>query len=160
MLGAAVSFLTLPIEASGQSAVSLDDTRSNSAFYYHVEPGAPRMEVRVMGSVDQPGIYELAVDTDLDRLLALAGGPTSPVGNDGRTEITLRLYRVTDMRRQLIYEAKLESHLTADEAYPVLQEDDVLMVESRTPRKFGWREGLMVITTLATTALAVNAWAK
>lgn len=160
ILSAALFLLSLPTDVAGQIASSLDDTQSNSAFYYHVEPGAPRMEVRVMGSVDKPGIYQIAIDTDLGKLLALAGGTKSAVGSEGRSEITLRLYRPAAMRRQLIYSAKLEGHLTENEAYPTLEENDMLMVESRIRRKFGWREGLTVITTLATTALAIDAWTK
>ena len=158
MAAAAFSLLAVMYEAPGQLIETLDDTRTNSAFYYHVEPGASRIEVRVIGSVRAPGVYQISERTDVGKLLALAGGPETFVGRNGQSEITLRLFRSNATLRQLVYEMKLEGHLASTQPYPVLEENDVLMVESRLRQSFGWREGLTILTSIATAIVAINTW--
>ncbi len=157
---AAATVMFSPSAVRGQGVGDLDDTRTNSRFYYHVEPGAPRIEVRVIGTVESPGIYHVSDRTDVGKLLVLAGGPLNMGSAAGRPDVTLRLYRATNGTRSLVYESSLKDHLRAVQAYPVLDENDVLMVETRVRRGFGWRDALSVLTTVATVGLLVNRWSE
>ena len=151
---------TLPVQAQTFGRVGTMIVEGSS---YHVfaKPGEATVQVQVLGNVRFPGIYEVGVGTDLGQLLALTGGPVQ-VFTEGRvvrrTEITLRLFHGEEGRRDLVYEASLETMLANPGSYPVLQDGDVFSIETLTIERtrFGWRDGLSIVVTLATVGLLID----
>lgn len=129
-----------------------------SGVPYHVftRPGEPTIEVMVMGS-GSAGIYKIGIETNLGELLALtSGGALSSESARQRTNVTIRLYRTEEGARTVIYEEEMEDALAAPSAYPDLQDGDVLVVETRVRERFGWRDGLRVLTSLSSLILLVD----
>ena len=132
---------------------------TGTAYFAFAQPGEATVQVIVLGSVAAPGVYEIGISVDLGQLLALAGGPplTETTGTTQSTsETTVRLFRESTGRRDLVYEAPLELLLTEPDLYPSLQDGDVFTIETvtRTKTPFGWRDALSLVTTgLAVTIL-------
>src|SRR5690606_37849710 len=70
-------------------------TQNTSSTYFRFStPGEATVQVHVQGAVQQPGLYEVGVGTDLGRVLALAGGPRYDVRDAGRKRrVEVRLFR-------------------------------------------------------------------
>ena len=132
------------------------ETESNVAYFYHAKPGQATVQVSVWGTVPRPGIYEIPDSTDLDKLLTMAGGlPIGPRqrGKDA-PEINVRLYRPGETGRRLLLETRVDSMLQGDVTYPLLRDDDILVVETIQPREgFGIRDVLSIASTLGTLTL-------
>ena len=58
---------------------------TSDTYYRFYLPGEATVQVHVAGTVEQPGLYEVSVGTDLGRLLALAGGPRYGVREERQT---------------------------------------------------------------------------
>ena len=147
----------LASQAQAQSFDRIDKTRTNTAFFFFAQPGDATIQVSLWGSVPLPGIYEVPVGTNLDKLLTMAGGPTQEL-RESRTrhEINIRLFREQGSGRVMMYEAPLERMLVETQAYPVLQDFDVVTLDTIVHRGFSWRDALTVITSVAATALVVD----
>lgn len=142
-------------EAQGQGFTEFEETRSNVAYFYHARPGEATIQVSVWGTVGKTGVYEIPDGTDLDRLLTMTGGaPVQPRSERQRRTITLQIWRTSNEgERSVVYEAELEKLLGQPGAYPVLRDQDVLVVETVTDSKFSWREALQIASSLGTFAL-------
>jgi len=125
------------------------------AVYRFAEPGQPTMDVRVWGAVRTPGLYQVERHTDLVELLTLAGGPlhAAETANVERT-VTVRLAR-GDSGRAVVFEAPLPDLLAAAATPPALQAGDVVTVDVTLRQRFGWRDGLAVLTGVGTLAVIV-----
>lgn len=151
-----VSVMTPVLEARGQVVGRVEQTQSNSnAYFYHVLPGAMTVQVKVMGVVRAPGLYEVSQNTTLGQVLALSGGPLLGVldGSEGRT-VTIRLLRPG--AQAAVYEASFDRSMTRPEEYPVLLDGDTVTVEVIETRGFNWRDIFTVTGGLAALALAVE----
>ena len=112
----------------------------------------------VLGDVSSTGIYELGISVDLGQLLALSGGPSLSRSTGERTtssETTVRLFRKTAGRRDLVYEAPLELLLSEPSLYPPLQDSDVFTVETiiHERRRFSFRDALSIVSSFSTIVL-------
>ncbi|WP_420457139.1 hypothetical protein [Rubrivirga sp.] len=136
-----------PVTRIGQS----EQTVSNAPGYYrHHLPGEATIQVQVEGSVVNPGLYEIADETDLRQLLALSGGPrveTRDRTSDRRIE--LRLIRPGT---GLLYGALLADAAANPAVIPPLRHDDALLVEVIERRRFGWQDAVTVIGAAGTVA--------
>src|SRR5690606_1921451 len=79
--------------AHAQEILSPGDVQSSgTAYRLFTHAGEPTIEVMVLGSDGADGIYGVGVDTELDQLLALAGG--AALGSRPRStrrSVTIRL---------------------------------------------------------------------
>ena len=101
-----------------------------------------------------PGLYEVAVGTDLGRLLALTGGAAYDVREDReRQRAEVRLYRPQ--------EGVVLSSTTADiaanpSAFPPLREGDSIIVDVIRKRQFGWQDAATIAGGLSGVALLIS----
>lgn len=156
-----VVFLLLSIffaaAASGQSLDRLAETKSNVAYFYHARPGEATVQVALWGTVARPGIYEVPLGTDLDKLLTMAGGAPIQARREGTdATITVRLFRQASSLRTAVYEATLDEMLARPGRYPALQDDDVVVVETTLEEGFQWRDALAIIGSVASVVLVVD----
>jgi hypothetical protein len=146
----------LCLEVQAQQLGRVDIITSNAGtYYYHVEPGEATVQVSAMGSVRQPGLYEVGVGTNLQKLLVLAGGPQL----DPRTARVNRDVRITLFRHgspRPVYSASLDETVAQGRSTPQLQEGDALMVEVVDRERFNWRDTFTVIGGLSTVVLIVR----
>ena len=148
--------LGFALQTQAQSFDRIDKIRTNTAFFFFAQPGDATIQISIWGSVAS-GIYEVPVGTNLDKLLTMAGGPPPDLRQSGtRHEITIRLFREQGAGRTMIYEAPLDRMLVETEAYPVLQDYDVLTLETIVHRGFGWRDALSLLTSVGTFILIVE----
>lgn len=169
----ALSVLT-PDPVQAQKFGRTEDVESSIAYYYYALPGQATVQVSLWGSLGRTGIYEIPDSTGLDRLLSMAGGAPIEIRQKGKdpARVTVQLHRnttstvdpdSTDRRggdsnglakgRRVIFSATMEEMLSGDVQYPILQEDDIIVVEVVRPRDFDWRDVLRVVTSLGTLAL-------
>lgn len=126
------------------------------AIHRYAEPGQPTMDIRVWGAVRTPGVYQVELDTDLLEMLSLAGGPvfTTEAPNVERT-ITVQLARGSDADRRIIFERPLQDLLRAPGEIPALQHGDVIHLEVDVRRRFDWRDGATIVSSLGTLTVIV-----
>lgn len=152
----------LVITAASTQAVSaqgfgrIQETQTNTAYFFHAVPGEATVQVSVLGAVRVPGIYVVGATTRLDELFAMTGGSQQRESPEISSEVDVKLFREDGGKRQLVYQDLLESMLTEPGRYPPLAEGDVLIIDQHLRRKFGWREGLSVLTAVGTLALVVD----
>lgn len=137
-----------PVCAQQEPAEALET--SGTAFYRYAQTGQNTIQVAVLGG-GQSGIYEVGADIDLAKLLALSKG----LGGDGRSKITVQLYRPENGRRELMFEAKMEEFLARSE-YPTLETGDIVRIETVQRQRFGWRDVLSIITTATTLVFTID----
>jgi len=148
---------TMADPALAQEFGRIQDTETNVAYFYFARPGEATVQVSVWGA-PRPGIYEVSTGTDLDKLLSMAGGLAvgSRAENRDPPKITIRLYRPSQSREEPTFEARADRLLTGDVPYPVLQDDDIIVVETIQSRPgFGWRDALSLTTTALSLTLLV-----
>ena len=121
-----------------------------TSYYRFAQPGQNTIRVIVLGGA-RSGVYEIGSNVDLAKLLALSGGP----GGSGRSKTTVRLYRARDGSRERVFEAEMEDFMTRTE-YPALQAGDTVRIETIERQRFGWREGLQLVTTIASLSFAID----
>jgi protein involved in polysaccharide export with SLBB domain len=142
--------------ALGQEFGRVEETETNVAYFYYARPGQATVQVSVWGTVPRPGIYEIPDTTDLDKLLTMAGGLPIEARRRGdrRAEITVRLFRPQESGRELLLETDADSMLRGSTAYPSLEENDIVVVETIRPKdRFGFRDVLSLASTLGTLTL-------
>ena len=156
ILWASLSSPVLAQATSSIGRVELVNTNVD-AYHYYVEPGAPTSRVQVMGTVQEPGLYVVNAGLDLSTLLALAGGPV--LRERRRADLrksVVRLYRPAQDRSNPIFEHELtELRGTFTEA-PAVQDGDIVTVEVIERSRFGLREALTIVNTVALIALTVE----
>ena len=138
-----------------QTPEDLDRLRSGVASNYNFsEPADVTIYVSVWGTVRSPGLYEIPEQTRLSRLWSLSGGPI--VGPRQRRQdrtIRVRLFREGTSGRELIFEAEMQNEVIPMEDDPVLQEGDVLAVETLERHRFGWRDAISIVSAAGTLTL-------
>lgn len=146
------------VTASGQVVNELERSRySPAAYYNYSEPGDVTMLVNVWGSVRNPGLYEVPVDTRLGAVLSLAGGPSSGSTRwNQRQRTTLRIIRPLEGGEEVVFERVLEDALFVPTVNPELQDNDTVTVEQFTKELFTWRDALSIVSASATFALLVD----
>lgn len=159
---AVAAFLILlaapPPEASAQIPNELERSRySPAAYYNYSEPGDVTVLVNVWGTVRNPGLYEVPRGTTLSTLFSVAGGPSvaQRTGRQTRT-IEVRLVRNEDGLRQPVFHSVMENDIAVSSEDPVLQEGDVLTVETVLRQGFSWRDIFPVLGAAASMALIIE----
>ncbi|MGB3544460.1 SLBB domain-containing protein [Rubrivirga sp.] len=123
-------------------------------YYQHHMPGEATIQVQVSGNVVNPGLYEIADETDLRRLLALAGGPQVDIRDpqsDRRVEI--RLFRPGT---GMLYGALLSDAVSNPVVIPPLRHDDALLVEVVDKRRLGWQDAATALGAVGTLAFIIS----
>lgn len=140
-----------PVTRIGQS----EQTVSTAPGYYrHHLPGEATIQVQVEGAVVNPGLYEIADETDLRRLLALTGGPRVDVRDrESERRVELQLIRPG---QGLVYGALLADAAANPDRIPALRHDDALLVEVVDKRRFNWRDAVALAGTGGTIALVIR----
>lgn len=133
-------------------------TENTSSTYFRFSaPGEATVQVHVQGAVEQPGLYEVGVGTDLGRLLALAGGPTYDVRESSRRRtVEVRLFRP---RAGLapIYATTLEDTATNPGVYPRLCEGDTMLIDVVERQGFTWQAAATIAGGISAVALLLQA---
>jgi hypothetical protein len=144
-------------DAQGQVFGRVEETESSvNYYYYHARPGEATVQVSVWGTIPQPGIYEVPDTTSLDKLMTMAGGAPLEARREGRDAptITVQVYRPGPDGRRQIFEAQLTDLLNGNPQYPDFRDNDIVVVETVTPKSpFTWRDALSLTSTLGTLVL-------
>ena len=162
VLAAAVA-LALPLVAPAAYAQATQGRIGRSeqvistapGYYVYHQPGEATIQVAVEGAVRTPGLYEVAVGTDLGRVLALTGGPAYDAREDNqRQRVEVRLFRPNE---GAIYATTLQDVAANPGAYPDLREGDSIVVDVIRKRRFGWQEAGAVAGILGGAAFVISA---
>lgn len=128
---------------------------TGTAYRVFVRPGEPIIRVQVLGDVGS-GIYDIGAATTISELIALAGGvPLSDASPTVTRTVTVRLFREHAGRRDLVYEATVADMIQQPGRYPVLQDGDVITVETQVRQRFNWREATSIVSAVASLTLLV-----
>jgi protein involved in polysaccharide export with SLBB domain len=120
--------------------------------YRYAEEGRTTIDVYVWGAVGRPGIWKVASDVDLIELLSVAQVPgVGEVDASIDQTVMLQIYRTQGGRRQTVYSEQLDMILASGQAYPALQEGDIVEVITRRRKRFG----LQVVSQLVGTAASL-----
>lgn len=132
-------------------------TESNAGTYYrYFVPGEATIQVSVVGAVQQPGLYEVGVGTDLGRILALSGGPRLDARERrAKQRVELRVLR-PNAGTDPIYATTLQDAATNPDAYPTLQEGDTMLVEVINSKGFNWQDAVTVLGGISAAAFVVQ----
>lgn len=142
--------------ANAQGYGRLEQTETDLAYHYFVRAGEPTIQVQVLGTLGETGLYEVTEGTDLGQLIALAGGPPTGVRQArSRRTATIRLFRPGSGNHLPVYEAELEHGILNSHAYPSLADGDVLLVEVVEREGLRWRDGLVVLNSVMLLVLTV-----
>jgi hypothetical protein len=130
---------------------------TSPGYYVYHQPGEATIQVSVEGAVRNPGLYEVAVGTDLSRLLALTGGAAYDAREaNQRQRVEVRLFRPQE---GVVYATTSADIAANPGAYPALREGDTVIVDVIRKRQFGWQEAGIIAGGLSALALLVNALA-
>ncbi|GIV62070.1 MAG: hypothetical protein KatS3mg044_0936 [Rhodothermaceae bacterium] len=131
---------------------------ASAAYYRYYDGGDATILVNVWGSVRSPGLYEIPVGTRLSTLVSLSGGPdmaTNASLQANRT-ISIRLIREEAGERRPIFESVMKNEVLVADEDPVLQEGDVLVLETKLRPKLIWKDAFSIVAALGTVALAIE----
>lgn len=124
-------------------------------YYTWTKPGDVPIQVFVVGA--KSGIYQVALGTSIEELVVLSDNASSLLTtSEERREVNVKLLRESGSERRVIYEAPLGEVLTRTGGQPELQEGDVLEVEVKVKRRFGWNQILSVASTATSIALLIS----
>jgi len=116
-------------------------------------PGAATVTVNVWGAVSRPGLWRVEKGVDLIKFLSVTGlagiGQTRP---GTRTKTFVSIYRNIDGVRREVYRSDVEDILGDGATYPVLEDDDVLGVETIQRRSLGFQTASLVVGTASSLA--------
>lgn len=127
----ALALLALAGGAQAQTPVPVGDIQASGVSYItFTEPGAPTVDVRVVGEGVRNGIYRLQEGTTLTDLIALSGGvPTSETDERQIVEAYIRVLREQGGTRTVIYEALTEQALREPGAHPPFRDGDLVELD-------------------------------
>ncbi len=135
----------------------LTETTATNTYFSFFLPGEATVQVYVEGAVQQPGLYEVGVGTDLGRVLALSGGPRYDSRDSNRDRrVEVRLFR-PNAGSAPIYATTLEDTATNPDVYPSLCEGDTMLIDVVESRRFGWEEVGIIAGGLSAVAFIVRA---
>lgn len=127
--------------------------------YQFVRTGEPSITVVVIGSVVRPGTYEVREGTDLNELLLYTGGPRA-IGVRTRRitpDVNFFLSRTFEGEgRRIIFESTFEAYTTQFVDFPVMQDFDVVIVETDPVRPQIWREVLTLTSQILSIASSLT----
>jgi hypothetical protein len=158
----------LAASASAQTSASFDPCRgrlgraelteaTSNTYYRYFVPGEATVQVHVEGAVQQPGLYEVGVGTDLGRVLALSGGPRYEAREQNRRRrVEIRLYR-PNAGELPIYATTLQDTATNPDVYPALCEGDTMLIDVVESKRFGWQEVATIAGGISAVAFLVQA---
>lgn len=127
--------------------------------YSFVRTGEASITVVVIGSVVRPGTYEVREETDLNQLLLYTGGPRAIGVRDRRRtpEVRFILSRTFEGEgRRIIFETNFESYTTEFVEFPVMQDFDVVIVETDPVPRAIWREVLTLTSQILSIAASLT----
>ena len=152
---AGITAVTLVSPAEAQVADLVRSRYSPAAYYNYGEPGDLTILVSVWGTVRNPGLYEVPIETTLTTLFSLAGGPQATVRlKQNKRWINARLTR--GRAQETVFETSMENQILSLQEDPVLESGDVLTVETVERAGISWRDVFPVIAAVASVALAVE----
>ncbi len=150
----AVLVLAMLTTHVGRAQETTGDLARPVTFFRHVEPGESSIEVNVWGDVSAAGRYEVRLGTGLIELLFLAGGPGERVRDSREKRWSIvRVSRKVGDGWTTAYEAPIEELMALQQPEPVLQDDDIVKVETYVRQRFSWRDVLTIVGTVGTLAL-------
>lgn len=158
-LGALLALAFVALPASGQAEQgrlgrSEQVLSTAPGYYVYHQPGEATIQVAVEGTVRNPGLYEVAVGTDLSRVLALSGGPSYDARQpDQRQYVEVRLFRPTIGQ---VYAATIQDLASNPAPVPPLREGDSVIVEVVSRRTFGWQDVFSIAGGIAAVAYLVE----
>lgn len=127
--------------------------------YQFVRTGEPSITVVVIGSVVRPGTYEVREGTDLNQLLLYTGGPRE-IGRRVRRntpDVNFFLSRTFEGEgRRIIFETTFEAYTTQFVDFPVMQDFDVVIVETDPVPTPIWREVLTLTSQILSIAASLT----
>jgi hypothetical protein len=135
----------------------LTQVTSNTYFRFFT-PGEATVQVHVEGAVQQPGLYEVGLGTDLARLLALAGGPHYETRDAGRRRrVEVRLFR-PQAGLDPIYATTLQDTATNPAVYPPLCDGDTMLIDVVERQSlFSWQAAATIAGTISAAAFLIQA---
>lgn len=135
----------------------LTQVTSNTYFRFFT-PGEATVQVHIEGAVQQPGLYEVGLGTDLGRVLALAGGPRYDVRDSGRhRRVEVRLFR-PNAGALPIYATTLQDTATNPDVYPPLCEGDTMLIDVVEKQGlFTWQTAAAVAGGISAAAFLIQA---
>ena len=139
------------VESDAQTLGRVESTESSAPdYYYFVQPGERTIQLHIIGSVSNPGLYEVGSETTLGQVLAIAGGPVmNPRPARNKRKVEVRVIRSSGQ----VYFADLEDENTRYVDFSGMQEGDIVRVDVVEKTAFGWRDGLQIVTAAASIAL-------
>lgn len=152
--------LAAPLVSTVQAQVVTDFDRSRfspGGYYNYTETGDLTVRVQAWGSVRYPGLHEVPRETRVSTLLSLAGGPVLAERRrqDERT-IRVRFYRTeAGGQMNLVFDQQMTNDLSALEQDPLLQEGDVLVVDSVLKVGYTWRDYLPIASVVASVGVLI-----
>lgn len=140
---------------------------SGGAYYRIADPGDITIQVSVWGSASRTGLYEVRQGMKLSTLFTLVGGGQVSVRNSasgsinqgGRVKYTLdvRLLRPQgDGRFVEVFSKYMENQLSPFEEDIVLEDGDILVMESEVRTRVGFRIILSYIAAIGSTVFLID----
>lgn len=120
----------------------------------HARPGYPTITIYVLGNASQSGIWRVEQNIPFIELLTVLNvARTEQVQAETRTRVQLALYRTSGGGRSLVYESSFEDAILENASPPGIQDQDVLVVTSRTNRRFSLRTITTVVGSISAVLL-------
>lgn len=141
-----------------RAQIGIDQIQAQGASYHvYARTGEATIQVLILNSMGQSGIFRVGAGIRLDELMAAAGVVLPAETEDARPrKVTVRLFREAAGVRTLIYEAPFEEVMTQPGQYPVLEENDLLSVETILPKKrLSWRDATYVVSAVSSLSLLI-----
>lgn len=145
-----------PVSAQQNFLGTEEIIASGTNYFTFARPGEATIRILVVGAGG--GIYEVGQNIRMDEFLALLGGaPSFATQNPGtKTNVDIQLFRTEGGQRTLLYEQDLEQMILEPAAYPTLQHQDLFVINTVTRSRFGWRDGLSVVTGVSSLVLLLD----
>ncbi len=130
---------------------------SSGGYYKYTETGDLAVRAQAWGAVRYPGLHEMPQGTRLSTLLSLAGGPNliERRRQDERTLVVRFYHTGAEGEMRLVFEQSMTNELSALQQDPVLQEGDVLVVDSVVRLGYTWRDYVPIASGLISAAVLV-----
>ena len=141
------------ISANPQNASNL----GSAAYYKYTLPGDVPVVVSIWGTVRFTGRYELKRGSTLGDAVSLAGGPIERGIAVGQTDraITVTLSRQRLDGREIVFQSELSSVLESESNLPVLNEGDVVYINTITEQQPNFQNLVLPALNLVATSLLI-----
>ena len=151
---ALAALLAAPLAAQPVTTFNAAPEARGTAYFVFAEPGAPTIEIIIIGQGARNGIFRLQDGTSLIQALALAGGTArSDSTRAGTTTATVRVHRNVGGTYRVIYQATSEDFVENRADHPDLQGGDtietVVDFEPAEEPGFTFLDGLNVASRVA-----------